>query len=287
MKSKTAKSLAFKLLVGGLSLLVGALFAYVFWFYFIRETETHREQIVPEVKIEKKADRTFTVNGCTFTMKYVKGGDFMMGATAEQMQSWPDEKPAHHVIIDDYYIGETEVTQELYKAVMGENPSQFKGNDQCPVENVSWVDCQNFVEALNRETGEEFCLPTEAQWEYAARGGEHAESLIYSGGDDIDEVGWHKGNSGGKTHAVKTKRPNALGIYDMTGNVMEWCNDYFGKYSTATQENPTGPSYNYDEKHVIRSGAWCFAAKHCRLTNRSGDKEFSKSYCSGFRIAMQ
>ena len=173
-------------------------------------------------------NKVFTVNGVSFKMIAVKGGTFTMGATSEQTGAESDESPTHSVTLSDYYIGETEVTQELWSAVMGSNPSEFPGNMQRPVEMVSWNDSQTFISRLNELTGETFRLPTEAQWEYAARGGNKAQGRLYSGSDAIDDVAWYYDNSGGMTHPVKTKAPNELGIYDMTGNVYEWCSDWYG-----------------------------------------------------------
>ena len=154
-------------------------------------------------------------------MVKVRGGTFQMGATPEQTGAFDFEKPVHSVTLSDYYIGETEVTQELWTAVMGNNSSHFKGNSQRPVETVSWSDCQTFITKLNELTGENFHLPTEAQWEYAARGGNKSRGYLYSGSNSIDDVAWYDSNSGNKTHAVKTKSPNELGLYDMSGNVWE------------------------------------------------------------------
>ena len=170
---------------------------------------------------------TFMVNGVAFKMVKVAGGTFQMGATSEQgSDAFDDEIP-----IPDYYIGQTEVTQELWEAVMGSNPSYFKGDNQRPVENVSWKDCQEFIEKLNRLTGKNFRLPTEAEWEYAARGGNKSRGYKYSGSDNPDAVAWYKDNSRGETHPVAQKQSNELGLYDMSGNVCEWYYRYYdGKW---------------------------------------------------------
>ena len=197
--------------------------------------------------------KTFDVNGVSFTMIPVEGGTFTMGATSE-MAGEPslDEKPTHQVTLSSYYIGETEVTQALWEAVMGSNPSRFKG-DNLPVEKVSWHDCQTFISRLNSLTGKRFRLPTEAEWEFAARGGNQSRHTQYSGSSRIDDVAWYEDNSGYKTHPVKTKQPNELGIYDMTGNVKEWCQDWYGSYSSYAQTNPTGAdSGSY---RVVRGGS--------------------------------
>ena len=200
-------------------------------------------------------------------MIVVKDGTFHMGATSRQTGATSADSPTHSVTLSDYYIGETEVTQELWTAVMGSNPSHFTGNLQLPVENVSWYDCQTFISRLNELTGETFRLPTEAQWEYAARGGNKAQGRLDSGSDAIDDVAWYYDNSGGMTHPVKTKAPNELGIYDMTGNVYEWCSDWYGSYSSAAQTDPTGPSTG--SYRVGRGGSWDSYALYCRVADRN------------------
>ena len=205
----------------------------------------------------------YTVNGVSFKMIAVKGGTFQMGS--DDGYEW--EKPVHQVTLSDYYIGETEVTQELWSAVMGSNPSRFSGNMQCPVEMVSWNDCQTFISKLNELTGATFRLPTEAQWEFAARGGNNSQGYIYSGSNTIDDVAWYTSNSSSTTHPVKTKAPNELGIYDMSGNVLEWCSDWYGSYSSAAQTDPTGPSTG--SSRVRRGGSWGHNAAHCRVVYRS------------------
>ena len=223
--------------------------------------------------------KVYTVKGVSFKMIAVKGGTFQMGI--DDGYEW--EKPVHQVTLSDYYIGETEVTQELWTAVMGSNPPKFTGNMQRPVEMVSWNDCQTFISKLNELTGENFCLPTEAQWEYAARGGNKSKGYTYSGGDAIDDVAWHEYNSGGMTHPVKTKAPNELGIYDMTGNVYEWCSDWYGSYSSAAQTDPTGPSTG--SYRLIRGGSWGSDATYCRVASR-GSSTPTFSYISlGLRLA--
>lgn len=212
---------------------------------------------------------TFTVNGVSFNMIAVKGGTFTMGATSEQgSDAYDDEKPTHQVTLSDYYIGETEVTQELWQAVMGSNPSYFTGNLQRPVEDVSWEGCQEFIKKLNELTGKTFRLPTEAEWEYAARGGSQSRGFKYSGSDNIDAVAWYYGNSGSTTHPVGQKQPNELGVYDMSGNVWEWCQDWYDSnyYSSSPQTNPAGPSSG--SYRVLRGGSWFNNAGHCRVSNR-------------------
>ena len=173
-------------------------------------------------------DKDFEVNGVKFRMIAVEGGSFMMGATPGQGEdARENEKPAHKVTVDDFYIGETEVTQELWFAVMGNNPSSFKSDiGNFPVENVSWMDVQMFIKKLNEITGLVFRLPNEVEWEYAAKGGKKSINKKYASSDNVDEVAWFKDNSAGKTHPVAEKKANELGIYDILGNVLEWNNNW-------------------------------------------------------------
>ena len=227
---------------------------------------------------------TFTVDGVSFTIVYVPGGTFTMGATSEQgSDAWEYEIPTHNVTLNSYYIGQTEVTQALWEAVMGSTPSYYQG-DQLPVESVSWYDCQEFIIRLNSKTGKQFRLPTEAEWEYAARGGQSGGTK-YAGSNDINSIAWYDKNATNEPHNVATKPPNSLGIYDMSGNVWEWCNDRYDKYSGYSQDNPMGPSYG--DNNVCRGGSWISSAWGCRVSYRS-DYVPSKSSCYylGFRLAL-
>ena len=231
------------------------------------------------------SEQTFNVNGVEFKMIKVEGGTFSMGATSEQeYDALSCEKPVHSVTLSDYYIGETEVTQELWEAVMGSNPSYFEGDNQRPVENVSWNDCQKFIKKLNRLTGKEFRLPTEAEWEYAARGGKYSRGYKYSGSNNSDEVAWYDSNSGSKTHPVKTKKDNELGLYDMSGNVWEWCNDWWGCYQSNSQTNPTGPSEG--ESRVLRGGGWCYFDMGVRVSRRDYLTPGYRHIIIGLRLAL-
>ena len=226
---------------------------------------------------------TLTVNGIKYNMVWVDGGTFRMGATSEQGSEISDEKPVHSVTLSGYYIGKTEVTQVLWEAVMGSNPSRFKG-DYLPVESVSWDDCQEFIRKLNALTGQNFRLPTEAEWEFACRGGNNSRGYKYSGSNYIDNVAWYDGNSGGKTHPVATKSPNELGIYDMSGNVWEWCADWYGDYSSGAQTNPKGP---YDGScRVCRGGSWFISAGLCRSSYRSYNYPTYPLNALGLRLAL-
>jgi formylglycine-generating enzyme required for sulfatase activity len=215
----------------------------------------------------------------------VKGGTFTMGCTSEQgSDCYDEEKPAHKVTLSDYYIGETEVTQAQWRAVMGNNPSNFKDCDECPVEQVSWNDVKDFLSKLNSLSGgERYRLPTEAEWEYAARGGSLSKGYKYAGSDDQKEVAWHINNSGSKTHPVKGKKANELGIYDMSGNVYEWCSDWKGDYSSGNQTNPTGP--NTGVGRVYRGGGWDNNARNCRVSLRDDYGPAYRSLTLGFRLA--
>ena len=229
---------------------------------------------------------SFTVKGVTFTMVKVEAGTFTMGASSEQgSDADSDEKPAHQVTLTkDYYIGQTEVTQALWQAVMGRNPSYFKG-DNLPVELVSWDDCQTFITKLNSLTDSKFRLPTEAEWEYAARGGNKSRGYKYSGSNSINEVAWctsTTNNSG--TKPVATKAPNELGIYDMSGNVLEWCNDWYGSYSSSPQTNPTGASSG--SYRVLRGGRWDYSARYCRVSRRYYDAPGRRDTDLGLRLAQ-
>ncbi len=206
------------------------------------------------------------INKLLNNMVYVSGGTFTMGGTIEQgSEVDDDEKPTHKVTLSSFYICKYEVTQALWRAVMGSNPSDFKG-DNLPVECVSWNDCQTFINRLNSYTGRNFRLPTEAEWEFAARGGNYSRHYKYSGSNYISDVAWYDDNSGNRTHPVGTKQANELGLYDMSGNVWEWCNDWYGSYNSYSQTDPTGPSSGSDR--VIRGGSWFNGARSCRSSNR-------------------
>ncbi|MBR7054592.1 MAG: formylglycine-generating enzyme family protein, partial [Prevotella sp.] len=243
------------------------------------------------------------VKGVSFNMVKVQGGTFMMGATPEQGDDvWFDVKPAHQVTLSDYYIGETEVTQELWQAVMGENPSYFKGVKH-PVECVSWDDCQEFIKKLNQLTGRNFRLPTEAEWEFAARGGTKSRHYKYSGSNNLDDVAWYWENSGDKRlsgereplmmkennckpHPVGQKSPNELGLYDMSGNVLEWCEDWYdeGYYEKSPSDNPCNTIKASDR--VYRGGCWFSNAWDCRVSARDYWRPGRRGSILGLRLAL-
>ncbi len=234
-----------------------------------------------------------SVNGVSFNMVKVKGGTFMMGATAEQTNPLEYEKPVHKVTLSSYYIGETEVTQALWKAVMGNTVRDQRDKektsmpmcgegDNYPMYYVSWNECQDFIQKLNEKTGRHFRLPTEAEWEFAARGGKKSRNTQYSGSGNVDDVAWYHDHSG--THPVATKKANELGIYDMSGNVNEWCHDWIEPYNSSAQTNPTGPSSGYGR--VYRGGGFLMGAEFCRLSSRHDWSPDFRIADLGFRLAL-
>ena len=247
-----------------------------------KSTPTPKQEPTPRVTASYQ-NEVLRVGNVSYRMKYVSGGTFTMGATSEMGNPYYDEKPTHQVTLSSYYIGETEVTQALWEAVMGSNPSEFIGDDH-PVEYVSWDDCQTFISKLNALTGKRFRLPTEAEWEFAARGGNQSRHTKYSGSSRIDDVAWYNGNSGCETHPVKTKQPNELGIYDMSGNVDEWCQDWFGSYSRYAQTNPTGASSG--SNRVRRGGSVIDTPSFCRSSFRRLNAPEHSSRNLGLRLVL-
>ena len=227
--------------------------------------------------------QTYRVKNVEFTLVEVKGGTFTMGATSEQGDdAYEDEYPTHRVTLSTFNIATTEVTQELWQAVMGSNPSEHVGA-KLPVENITWDQCQVFLKKLNALTGHTFRLPTEAEWEYAARGGLLSHGYKYSGSNDIDEVAWYSENSGGESHPVATKKPNELGIYDMSGNVREWCYDAYEEYTSEARTNPHGPTVG---DFNGRGGAYEFTSRLCRVSNRGSNSSEQHFDVLGLRIVM-
>ena len=237
-------------------------------------------------KIKIGEDFTEKVSGVEIEMIYVKGGTFMMGATEEQGDdAYGDEKPVHSVTLSDYYIGKFEVTQGLWKAIMdNNNPSNFQNGDDYPMYYVNWEEAQEFCKKLSQLTGKTYVLPTEAQWEYAARGGVKSRGYKYSGSNTIGNVAWYGDNSSSSTHPVATKQPNELGLYDMSGNVWEWCSDWKGYYSSKSQSNPTGPSTG--SYRVLRGGSWSSYAGHCRVSYRNYYIPSGRNNYNGFRVVL-
>lgn len=214
-------------------------------------------------------------------MVYVKGGAFLMGN--ESSYSLDFEKPIHEVCVNNFYICKYEVTQKLWTLIMGFNPSHFK-DENFPVENVVWDECQEFIQKLNYITGKKYRLPTEAEWEYAARGGNKSLGYKFSGSNIIDEVAWYDDNSNNTTHHVGTKSPNELGLYDMTGNVAEWCQDWYGDYDEHSQTNPTGPSEG--KGRICRGGGWSAMMDFCHVTYRSYIKPDFRIHLFGLRLVL-
>jgi formylglycine-generating enzyme required for sulfatase activity len=204
---------------------------------------------------------------CKFNieMVFIKGGNYQMGSN----YSSSDEKPMHEVTLNDFYIGKYEVTQKLWQQVTGYSPSHFEGCPECPVENVSWNDVQVFISKLNQQTKLEYRLPTEAEWEYVARGGLDDTPSTYSGSNTIGDVAWYLTNSSRKTHPVGLKQPNEKGVYDMSGNVWEWCSDWYDRsyYVNCPQNNPQGPSKG--TLRVLRGGGWDNKNFYCRVAFRA------------------
>jgi serine/threonine protein kinase len=220
----------------------------------------------------------YYVGKVTFGMKLINGGEFWMGSEYGQ----PEEQPVHYVWLRDYYIGETEVTQALWEEVMGSNPSEHVGRN-LPIENVSYDDCQVFLNRLYDYTGFKFRLPTEAEWEFAARGGNFSQNYAYAGSDNAEEVGWIRTNSS-ETMPVAQKLPNELGLYDMTGNVCEWCQDWFASYDEEAQNNPKGPTNG--TARVGRGGGWCNSAARNRVVSRNSGRPDYKDHNLGLRLAL-
>ena len=222
----------------------------------------------------------------TFRMIPVKHGTFTMGSPATETGSGTNERPQHEVTITkDYWIGETQVTQDLWLLVMGNNPSVNKSlYTQHPVEHVSWVECQAFIARLNEITGKKFRLPTEAEWEFAARGGTLSKGYIFAGSNTPKDVAWYSSNSNGETKPVATKQPNELGIYDMSGNVSEWVQDIYGAYPAGDQTDPTGPATG--KFRVYRNGSFQDVAKECRNARRYPAETTYKQPFLGLRLAI-
>lgn len=234
--------------------------------------------------VNNGSSHIFIANNVMFEMVRVEGGTFTMGATAEQASdAFSDELPTHKVTLSPFLIGKYEVSQTLWLAVMGENPSVNTGIN-LPVDNVTWNECQTFITKLNELTGKDFRLLTEAEWEYAARGGNKSKGYKYSGSNNLGDVAWYIDNSNNTSHAMGTKAPNELGIYDMTGNVMEWVSDWKGSYSSGAQTNPTGPdSGTY---RVNRGGSYGNVERLSRITNRNSIDPNMSSKTMGLRLCL-
>lgn len=229
-------------------------------------------------------DGIYIVNGVEFKMIAVEGGQFTMGAKNTEFSSYTFEKPLHEVILSSFMIGETEVTQELWQAVMGNNPSINKSDPQNPVEYVSWNDCITFIDRLNEITHLNFRLPTEAEWEYAAIGGKYTHYYRFAGSDKASDVAWYSVVSGGSSHPVKQLAPNEIDTYDMSGNVYEWVNDWYDRYTAETQVDPQGPETGTYK--VYRGGAWHIGAGDSRCHFRYMREPTYRTPYHGFRLAL-
>jgi formylglycine-generating enzyme required for sulfatase activity len=212
-------------------------------------------------------------------MVFVKGGIFKMGSNNNEL-----EKPIHEVSLNDFHIGKFPVIQAQWQAVMGNNPSRFKGDD-LPVDQVSWDDIQVFIEKINAKTNKKYCLPTEAEWEFAARGGTQSQGFTYSGNNELKEVGWFSENAGSKTYPVGQLKSNELGIYDMSGNVWEWCNDWYGSYNNGSHTDPKGAASGTNR--VFRGGSWDCTPENCRSAYRYYSMPANRGNGGlGFRLAL-
>ena len=270
----------------------------VVWDVLTERDKLVGDNIVFKVKAQGEDNLTFTVNGVTFKMIYVKGGTFMMGCPSKNVRDCYDsELPVHSVTLSDFYLGETEVTQALWKAVTGCEPDynggwteEFGRGSTSPAYHVSWNECQAFCEELNSKlagqlpSGYRFVLPTEAQWEYAARGGNKSRSCMYSGGNNVGSVAWYNNNCHNKVHPVKTKKANELGLYDMTGNIYEWCSDWYGSYSSVSQTDPKGPLSG--TRRVLRGCCWCSYDDSCGVTFRGSNTPDHRFKSHGLRLSL-
>ena len=241
-----------------------------------------------DVTDEEKA----VVENLLNNMVKVDGGSFMMGAQSADTTAAnydaaavADESPMHKVTLSDFYINRFEVTQKEWITLMGNNgflEEKYGLGDNYPVYYVSWVKAFEFINKLRDMTGLDFRLPTEAQWEYAARGGQKSRATVYSGSANADPVAWHVQNSGYTSHEVGKKQPNELGLYDMSGNVWEWCLDGYGTYRPEAAEDPVGEGGTY----VLRGGSWCYMADRCRVTTRDHAGGVVSACSFGFRVAL-
>ena len=242
---------------------------------------TRRPASTPSSRMSGQPVETFNVNGVSFDMVRVDGGTFMMGS----YDGASDEMPVHSETVATFYIGKTEVTVALWKAVMGSIPQLYSDTPTYPIHNVTWEDCVEFCDRLNRITGRNFRLPTEAEWEYAARGGNKSRGYIYAGSNDLDRVGWYYQNTRGRDysymHPVGCKLDNELGLYDMSGNVWEWTSDLYSySYDGYRNGGSTGRG------HVGRGGGYGNDPDRCRVTGRSGSSGTISHYNLGFRLAL-
>jgi len=240
-------------------------------------------------------DIVITIKSVSFVMKPVEGGTFQMGSENNDGIADDDEKPTHSVTVSSFYISEIEVTQGLWEAVMGttviyqrnlvnsSSPLRGLGAD-LPMYYVNWYECQEFIRRLNSQTGKCFRLPTEAEWEYASKGGNKRNDFKYAGSNSLANVAWYSDNSNSSSHPVKSKTPNAIGLFDMSGNVWEWCQDWYGYYNNNIETNPIGPADG--SKRVVRGGSWYSNSSYCRVTKRYKIDPGYRDTCYGFRLVL-
>ena len=246
------------------------------------ETIDSVEETVAEI-VSNEDDLVITVNGMSLVMKRIEGGTFSMGTDEFDFSADSDESPMHEVVLDSFFLGETEVTKAIFDVVMGNGNDNTERPDN-PQSSVSWYDCHEMIWKLNLLTGRNFRLPTEAEWEFAARGGIKGKGYRYAGSDNVDDVAWHEGNSENMSHPVGQKQPNELGLYDMSGNLAEWCEDIYGDYDETSQTNPKGASTG--AYRVMRGGSWGFTAQRCRVTKRECANPDARNSCYGLRLAL-
>jgi formylglycine-generating enzyme required for sulfatase activity len=243
-------------------------------------TKTHEPTPVTNNQQLTTSNYTETHAGVNLEMVSIPGGTFQMGSNGAQAES--DEKPVHTVTLDGFWMGKYEVTQRQYEAMMGGNPSYFKGPDR-PVEMVSWNDVTEFCQKISQATGKTYSLPTEAQWEYACRAGSSGKWCFGDSENLLGDYGWHTANSGSQTHDVGGKKPNVWGLYDMHGNVWEWCADWYAPYSAGAVSNPAGPANS--GSRVIRGGDWGLDPESCRSADRYGIPPAYRYHDIGFRLS--
>jgi formylglycine-generating enzyme required for sulfatase activity len=254
-----------------------------------KKKELERQRQVAETEQQKQEQRQQVISLPVAIQKLVNdmvlipGGTFWMGCSPADDECYDDEKPRRQVTLSSFNLGKYEVTQAQWRAIMNNNPSDNSRCDNCPVENVSWIDLQDFIRKLNQMTGKNFRLPTEAEWEFAARGGNKSQGNKYSGSNSIGSVAWYSSNSGSKTQPVGQKSPNELGLYDMSGNVCERCNDWDGDYISASKTNPKGPTSG--SGRVYRGGSWRNGARSCRVSDRNYSTPSYRDDGLGFRLA--
>ncbi|MCC5946726.1 MAG: SUMF1/EgtB/PvdO family nonheme iron enzyme [Bernardetiaceae bacterium] len=253
---------------------------------FLLSANTYVSPTQTALKTTLKQDTTILINGVSFDLVFVKGGTFVMGCQeGRDTNCNNDEKPTRNIKLSNFYIGKYEITQKQWEAIMGKIPNHSKPCTDCPVEFISWKDVQSFIEKINQLTALQFALPTEAQWEYAARGGEKSKAYQYAGSNDIDKVAWYFSNADKKTQPVGQKEPNELGIYDMTGNVAEWCADSYAPYGK--DQNTHNPKVSQEgADYIVRGGGRNSYPAKCRITNRSKKIMAAKFPSLGFRISL-